>query len=272
MIKRISLGLLIVALSTSCVSKKIYNDLENKFAELKKENRTLADSNENLTKSKNQLEADKSKLQSEYDKLKAERDKLLADFTASDKNLKTLQASYNALEKDSNEALTANINKNRELLAKLEAKEKEMILYKAKMETMLASPDRSKLLNQERFELKKQIDVINKEIIQMINGNQSKFGKRKEIELAQRQEQIAKNNETYEMRKRELNQFKENSRKREEAKQIQEQSNKDQARIQELEQQLYQLKAQERMEERWDRTIGQAKAQPNASQEPQVSY
>jgi hypothetical protein len=111
----------------------------------------------------------------------------------------------------------------------------------------------------------------NKEIIQMINGNQSKFGKRKEIELAQRQEQIAKNNETYEMRKRELNQFKENSRKREEAKQIQEQSNKDQARIQELEQQLYQLKAQERMEERWDRTIGQAKAQPNASQEPQVS-
>jgi len=36
MIKRISLGLLIVALSTSCVSKKIYNDLENKFAELKK--------------------------------------------------------------------------------------------------------------------------------------------------------------------------------------------------------------------------------------------
>jgi hypothetical protein len=50
---------------------------------------------------------------------------------------------------------------------KLEAKEKDMILYKAKMETMLASPDRSKLLNQERFELKKQIDLINKEIIQM---------------------------------------------------------------------------------------------------------
>jgi hypothetical protein len=32
---------------------------------------------------------------------------------------------------------------------------------------MLASPDRSKLLNQERFDLKKQIDVFNKEIIQM---------------------------------------------------------------------------------------------------------
>ena len=126
MIKRISLGLLILALSTSCVSKKIYNDLETKFADLKKENRTLADNNQELTKSKNQLEGDKSKLQSEYDKLKAERDKLLADYTAADKSLKTLQSSYNALEKDSNEALTANINKNRELLAKLEAKEKSL--------------------------------------------------------------------------------------------------------------------------------------------------
>ena len=126
MIKRISLGLLILALSTSCVSKKIYNDLETKFADLKKENRTLADNNEELTKTKNQLEGDKSKLQSEYDKLKVERDKLLADYTAADKSLKTLQSSYNALEKDSNEALTANINKNRELLAKLEAKEKSL--------------------------------------------------------------------------------------------------------------------------------------------------
>lgn len=143
MIKRISLGLLIVALSTSCVSKKIYNDLENKFAELKKENRTLADSNEELTKSKNQLEADKSKLQSEYDKLKAERDKLLADFTASDKNLKTLQASYNALEKDSNEALTANINKNRELLAKLEAKEKSMAAEQERLNKLKAELDAS---------------------------------------------------------------------------------------------------------------------------------
>lgn len=143
MIKRISLGLLIVALSTSCVSKKIYNDLENKFAELKKENRSLADNNEDLTKSKNQLEADKSKLQSEYDKLKAERDKLLADFTASDKNLKTLQASYNALEKDSNEALTANINKNRELLAKLEAKEKSMAAEQERLNKLKAELDAS---------------------------------------------------------------------------------------------------------------------------------
>ena len=50
---------------------------------------------------------------------------------------------------------------------KLEAKEKDLILFKAKVETILASPERGKLLNQERFELKKQMDTLNKEIIQM---------------------------------------------------------------------------------------------------------
>jgi len=126
MIKKISLGLLILAVSTSCVSKKIYTDLENKYADLKKENRKLSDDNEDLLKSKNQLESDAAALKSEYDKLKADRDKLAADYNAADKNLKTLQSSYNALEKDSNEALAANINKNRELLAQLEAKQKAL--------------------------------------------------------------------------------------------------------------------------------------------------
>ena len=126
MIKKISLGLLVLALSTSCVSKKIYNDLENKFTDLKKENRKLADDNEDLLKAKTKLENDGVALKSEYDKLKAERDKLAADYAASQKSLKTIQDSYNALEKDSNEALTANINKNRELLAQLEAKEKTL--------------------------------------------------------------------------------------------------------------------------------------------------
>ncbi len=126
MIKKISIGLLVLALSTSCVSKKIYTDLENKYTDLKKENRKLADDNEDLLKTKNKLELDGATLKSEFDKLKSERDKLLADYSASDKNLKNLQASYSALEKDSNEALTTNINKNRELLTQLEAKQKAL--------------------------------------------------------------------------------------------------------------------------------------------------
>jgi chemotaxis protein MotB len=143
MIKKIALGLLVLALSTSCVSKKIYQDLENKFADLKKENRKLADDNEELNKVKNQLELDGSKLKAEYEKLKADYEKLQANCAATEKSLKTLQASYNALEKDSNEALTANINKNRELLAQLEAKEKAMAAEQARLNKLKADLDAS---------------------------------------------------------------------------------------------------------------------------------
>jgi chemotaxis protein MotB len=53
----------------------------------------------------------------ELAKTKADRDKFLADYTATDKNLKTLQASYSALEKNSDDALKTNMDKNRELLS-----------------------------------------------------------------------------------------------------------------------------------------------------------
>ena len=63
MIKKASIGLLALALSTtSCVSKKIYNDLETKYSDLKKENRSIVDENDNLKKAKNQLEVDRDKL------------------------------------------------------------------------------------------------------------------------------------------------------------------------------------------------------------------
>lgn len=136
MIKKTVVGILIVTLFTSCVSKKIYNELENKFSELKKENRSLADNNEELQKSKNQLETDNKNLIDELAKTKSERDKLLADYTASQKNLKTLQESYNALEKNSDDALKTNLDKNRELLAKLEAKEKALTAEQARLDKL----------------------------------------------------------------------------------------------------------------------------------------
>lgn len=138
MIKRVSTALLVLALSTSCVSKKVYNDLENKFANLKKENRKISDENETLLKAKNQLELDHASLQKEHDKLKAERDKLLADYTASNNNLKNLQASYSALEKNSDDVLKTNLDKNRELLAKLEAKEKALAAEQARLNKLMA--------------------------------------------------------------------------------------------------------------------------------------
>jgi chemotaxis protein MotB len=128
MIKKISLGLLIIALSTSCVSKKIYNDLENKYADLKKENRSISDENADLLKSKNQLELDQEALNKELAKVKSEREKVQADYAALTKKMDVLQDSYTALEKNSNESLKANMAKNRELLEQLGAKEKALAL------------------------------------------------------------------------------------------------------------------------------------------------
>ena len=126
MIRKIALACVVLSLTTSCVSKKIYQDLENKYADLKKEHNALSDENTTLKTDKNQLELDKNQLQTELDKTKAERDKLAADYAATKKSLDNLKASYAALEKDSNDALEANINKNRQLLAELEAKQKAL--------------------------------------------------------------------------------------------------------------------------------------------------
>ncbi|MES2812200.1 MAG: OmpA family protein [Bacteroidota bacterium] len=149
MIKKVSLGLLVLALNTSCVSKKIYADLENKFAELKKERNSLADENESLKSGKSQTDLDNANLKSELEKLRAERDKLAADYAASSNNLKTLQSSYSALEKNSDEALKANMDKNRELLAQLEAKEKALASEKARLEKISKDlKDRSDRVNE----------------------------------------------------------------------------------------------------------------------------
>jgi chemotaxis protein MotB len=133
MIKRFSLGLLIVALSTSCVSKKIYNDLENKYADLKKENRSVSDENAELLKSKSQLEIEKDALNKDLAKVKAERDKLQADYAALNNKMDVLKSSYAALEKNSDESLKANMSKNRELLEQLGAKEKALALEQAEL-------------------------------------------------------------------------------------------------------------------------------------------
>ena len=126
MIKKITLAIVLLSLTTSCVSKKIYNDLENKYTDLKKENRFISDENDELHKANAEFDSVNKSLIVELDKTKADRDKLQADYTATSNNLKTLQDSYAALEKNSNDALETNMAKNRDLLAQLDTKEKAL--------------------------------------------------------------------------------------------------------------------------------------------------
>jgi chemotaxis protein MotB len=90
-----------------------------------------------------QLETDKVALQSKLDETKGNLAKVLADYEAAKNKMKVMQDSYAALEKNSNEALEANMKKNRELLAQLDAKAKALA---SEQEKLNASSQRLKEL------------------------------------------------------------------------------------------------------------------------------
>ena len=136
MIKKIVLLVVTLSLFSSCVSKKMYTDLEDKNASLKKENRSLTDEIQSLSKNNTKLTNDIDKLRSNYDKAVAQRDKLQSEYTAAKSNLETLKASYKALEENSSASIAANSKKNRELLAQLEAKEQALASENERLKTM----------------------------------------------------------------------------------------------------------------------------------------
>lgn len=136
MLKRISLGILVLILSSSCISTKVFNDLVADYNELKEERNGLVDKNQELSSAKNKLENDLLALQTAYDKAVSERDKLKQDYEATNNNLNNLRESYNALEKNSSSALAENSRKNRELLSQLEAKEKALASESARLEEL----------------------------------------------------------------------------------------------------------------------------------------
>lgn len=126
MIKKLSLIALTLVLTTSCVSKKIYTDLESKYANLRKENREIADENANLKKDLILAQNRLSQLQRDYDDTTAKRNQLQKEYDVTSTNLRNLQESYQALEKNSSSAIAENAKKNRELLAQLDAKEQAL--------------------------------------------------------------------------------------------------------------------------------------------------
>lgn len=141
MIKKLSVIALTFVLTTSCVSKKIYTDLENRYANLKKENRLLSDENSALSKSLTIAQNELSILQKNYDVAIAKRDQLQKDYELATTNLENLRKSYDALEQNSSSAIAENVKKNRELLAQLEAKEQALTTENARLEKLKQDMD-----------------------------------------------------------------------------------------------------------------------------------
>lgn len=123
MFKKILVLSLIISVSSSCVSSKIYKELDGKYTSLKNDYDSLSTQNEAVISERNSLQNQLDQLQKKYDSLITDRNALQQELTALHKKYEALNESYSALEQNSSKEIADNIQKNRELLAQLEAKE-----------------------------------------------------------------------------------------------------------------------------------------------------
>ncbi|MGY8924768.1 MAG: OmpA family protein [Flavobacteriales bacterium] len=123
MFKKILVLSLIISVSSSCVSSKIYKELDGKYTSLKNDYDSLSTQNEAVINERNSLQNQLDQLQKKYDSLISDRNTLQQELTALHKKYEALNESYSALEQNSSKEIADNIQKNRELLAQLEAKE-----------------------------------------------------------------------------------------------------------------------------------------------------
>ena len=123
MLKKILILSFIISVSSSCVSSKIYKELDGKYTSLKNDYDSLSTQNEAVISERNNLQNQLDQLQKEYDSLLSDRIALQQELTALQKKYNALDESYSALEQNSSKEIADNVQKNRELLAQLEAKE-----------------------------------------------------------------------------------------------------------------------------------------------------
>ncbi|MDC7995179.1 OmpA family protein [Altibacter sp. HG106] len=130
-------GLLLLLLAftgISCVSSQLYEDLKAQNERLKAENASLMSQLDGRSGKGEGYRVEQ--LEETIKNLKAENTQLAMDLEAVSGNLNRLQASYDALEANSSSALTENLERNRNLLKQLEAKEKALALEEQRLSTL----------------------------------------------------------------------------------------------------------------------------------------
>ena len=133
--KKVAYIILTVFLTVSCVSSQVYDDLKDKNERLRTENETLMARLDGTGNSNTDVYT-VANLQKELADLSSEKTRLAMELAAVNVNMATLQASYDALEANSSEALTENLERNRKLLKQLEAKEKALAEEAARLKTL----------------------------------------------------------------------------------------------------------------------------------------
>ena len=134
--KKILFIILALSLISSCVSKKVYTELEEKYDKLRENNSSLFSENQDLIEKKKELEESKLKLQSEIDKLSSAKDKLTNAVDQLEEKKRKLEKEYDNLSEMSAEQLSDKEKQNRELLVQLQEKESRLSEESARLEKL----------------------------------------------------------------------------------------------------------------------------------------
>ena len=113
----------------SCVSSKMFNEIENRYATLKGEHTTLEKEHDQLIKNYDSLRYHYGELVGQYEK----QSQVLATTSGT---LANLQNAYTALEQNSSEALQTSIEENRGLLEKIQIKEGELLEERSRLDSL----------------------------------------------------------------------------------------------------------------------------------------
>jgi chemotaxis protein MotB len=136
MFKKTAILFIIAITFNSCVSKKVYQELETKFNNLRSSNTALIEEKDNLLAAKKTLEADLEKLNSDFSALKTQKEILDSEFASVQNKYKNLDESYNALSAQSSKKLAEQSQKNQELLLQLDEKERKLALESDRLEKL----------------------------------------------------------------------------------------------------------------------------------------
>ena len=127
---------LCLGLILSCVPKKDLVNLQNRYDNLQSQNDLLTKKLRNCEESESNLSTSLEDTRSELNALKEDFQLLTSDYESQTEKLNTLKDSYEALEQNSSELLSENIERNRELLKELEAKEKALSEERNRLEIL----------------------------------------------------------------------------------------------------------------------------------------
>lgn len=126
---------------TSCVTKKEFTELSNKYDRLSRANKGLISKNDALTKDKLGLTNDLETLKREKEVCENDTKKLEEQLVASQNKYKKLQDAYKDLSANSSSTINAKIDENQKLLAALEDRENKLIEEGANLQKLKAALD-----------------------------------------------------------------------------------------------------------------------------------